>query len=259
LPEEVLFVHGQPGLGSDFDAVAGLLGPEFHVLSPDRPGYGENKGPPVSIAASAFLLATLIEKSPQRRAIVVGHSYGGAIAILLAARRPDLVTGLVLAASVGSGEHLGALDRLLAAPVVGDVLAAGGLGAAATLLPALRARSGFVPGRLGRWIAVNFPDRSFSRVAPPWTRTWRTVVAEQRMLFAEIESVEESIPLIVVPTEVITGTWDIVVSPSVAASTAASIRGSRLSIVPGVGHFLPRDAAPVIADAVVRVAAKGLS
>ena len=92
----VLFVHGQPGLGSDFEPVKERLGQRFAVLSPDRPGYGSSLIPAVSMHENVEMLAALAEEKIAGPAIVVGHSFGGGIAVLLAARRPDLVAGLVL-------------------------------------------------------------------------------------------------------------------------------------------------------------------
>ena len=250
----VVFVHGQPGLGSDFDPVERMLGPQFVVLAPDRPGYGESGRPPVSMRENVDVLAALIEKRDRAPAVLVGHSYGGGIAVLLAAKRPDLVGGLVLAGSVGAGEYLGPVDRLLATPIVGGLLVAGGLGAAGTVLPLLRAPGRLAPGRLGRWIAANLPDASFTRVATPRNGVWRSVVAEQRSLFAEIGDIDTAIPSLRLPVEVVTGTWDIIVPPSVAAGTAASVPGAWLWLVPGTGHFLTRDAARVLAQAITRAA-----
>jgi len=256
----VLFVHGQPGLGSDFDLVRALLEPEFRVIAPDRPGYGENPSPPVSMHENALMLGELLESSSSSSssssmpAIVIGHSYGGGIATLLGAERPDLVAGIVLAASVGSGEHLGTFDRLLAAPVVGDILTAGGLETARTLLPIVRTRAENAPGRIGKWIAVTLPDRTFVRSVQVWGRSVRSVVFEQRVLFKEIGSIERAISNISVPVVTVAGTWDIVVSPVVAAKIAASIHDAELLLVARTGHFLPRDAPGVLASAVRKVA-----
>ncbi len=255
-PVPVMFVHGQPGLGSDFDPVAELLRPEFEVLAPDRPGYGASGRPPLSMRENVDVLAALLEEHRVGPAIVVGHSYGGGIAVLMAARRPDLVAGLVLAASVGRAEHLGAVDRILAAPYVGDLLVAGGLGAAGTVLPLLRAPGRFAPGRLGRWMAANLPDGSFARVATRGGGVWRSVVAEQRALFAEIGDVEASTPTLRLPVEVVAGTWDIVVPAAISATMAASVRGAELWLVPRTGHFLTRDAPRVLAHAVRTAAFK---
>jgi pimeloyl-ACP methyl ester carboxylesterase len=248
----VLFVHGQPGFGSDFDRVKRLLGAQFSVIAPDRPGYGDNPLGSRSMQLNAdWLAARLDARGP---AIVVGHSYGGGIAALLAAERSDLVAGLVLAASVGSGEHLGTVDRALATPILGEVLFAGGLGAAETVLPFIRARSSIAPQRVRRWLSVSLPDRGFLRETSRATRVWRSVVDEQRFLFREMTDVEDAIRRLRCPAEVIAGTWDIVVPPSVGARIASSIRGSQFLIVAGTGHFLTRDCPGVISDAVRRLA-----
>jgi pimeloyl-ACP methyl ester carboxylesterase len=250
----VVFVHGQPGLGSDFDPVAKLLAPAYRVISPDRPGYGDSNRSSVSMRENVGVFASLIEEQRLGRAVVVGHSYGGGIAVLLAAERPDLVGGLVLAASVGSGEHLGAVDRLLATPILGEVLVAGGLGAAGTVLPLLRAPGKLAPGRMGRWMAANLPDAQFAKVATQHGGVWRSVVAEQRALLAEIDDVEASIRVLRMPVEVVTGSRDIIVPPVVAVTTAAEVPGAELWIVPRTGHFLTRDAPRVLAQAVRRAA-----
>ena len=252
----VLFVHGQPGLGSDFDPVAAHLGPGFRVLSPDRPGYGSSPNPPMSMHQNVEVLAALLDETGASPAIVIGHSFGGGIAVLLARQRPDLAAGLVLAASVAHQGELGNVDRLLAFPVVGDVLVAGGLGAAGRILPLLRTPASLAPGRVGRWMSVSLPDGTFTRVAVRKRGVWRSVVAEQRALIAEIRSVEAALPEIHVPTEVVAGTWDIIVAPEVAPRIASTIRGAELVLVPGTGHFLTRDAPQVLASAIRRVAVR---
>jgi pimeloyl-ACP methyl ester carboxylesterase len=152
------------------------------------------------------------------------------------------------------------VDRVLATPVLGDILTAGGIETARTVLAMLRARSEHARGRVGKWIAVTFPDRSFLRAMPDWGRTSRSVVFEQRALLKEIESVERAISNLRIPAAVVAGTWDIVVSPVVAARIAATIPRAQLLLVARTGHFLPRDAPGVLASAAREVARRaGLS
>lgn len=84
----VLFVHGQPGLGSDWDPVAEKLG-DHRLLIVDRPGYGRSGGETLSIAGNAELLAELVVGRDAVPVTVVGHSYGGGVAIELARRVPS--------------------------------------------------------------------------------------------------------------------------------------------------------------------------
>jgi pimeloyl-ACP methyl ester carboxylesterase len=254
----VLFVHGQPGLAGDWDGVVDHLAGDRRILAPDRPGYGRSGGDATTMAANAAALADLLIERGAAPATVVGHSYGGGIAVLLAARRPDLVSGLVLVSSVGRADSIGVVDHALALPWVGDALTAAGLLAFGRVLPRLRGLAAHVPGRQLAWIEASLPDQRYVEVASRFGRQiWRSFVFEQRTLMREIDDVEASLEILRVPTVVVTGTWDVVVPPSVAASMARTIAGAELVTVARSGHFIPRDQPRVVADAVRRVEAKG--
>jgi len=250
----VLYVHGQPGLGVDFDPVAELLVGDHRVIAPDRPGYGESGDEPVSMAENATLLAGLVRERGLAPATVVGHSYGGGIAILLASSHPELVSGLVLVGSVGRADSVNTLDHLLAAPVLGETVSAAGLFALGRVLPHLHGLATLAPRDTLERLKVTLPDRGYLEVAAKrGKQVWRSFVFEQRALLREIGSVEEALGSVEAPTVVIAGAWDVVVPPSVAASIAASITGAELVTVDKIGHFVPRDAPKVVASAVRRL------
>lgn len=245
----VLFVHGQPGLGADFDPVARLLRADHRILQPDRPGYGRSGGEALSMHDNALVLAELLREAGAAPATVVGHSYGGGIAILLAALRPDLVSALVLAGSVGSKNSLSAFDRVLAAPAVGEVLGALCLFTFGTVLPKVTGAGALSLLRLPR-LRAGLPDSTYLDGAGAGRGIWRSFVTEQRALLEEIGNVEASLVLLRAPTVVISGEWDFVVPPSVGRDIASAVAGAQLVKVERVGHFLPRDAPEVIARAV---------
>jgi pimeloyl-ACP methyl ester carboxylesterase len=255
----VLAVHGQPGLAGDWDGVLSLLVADHRLLVPERPGYGRSGGDAVGMAANADLLADVLWERGAAPATVVGHSYGGGVAILLAARRPEVVSGLVLVGSVGRADSVNAVDHLLALPWAGEALAAAGLVAFGRVLPRLRGLASHAPGRRLAWLEASLPDRRFAEVASGFGRQiWRSFVFEQRALMREIGDVEAALSKAQVPTVVISGTWDVVVPPSVATSVAATIAGAELVTVSRTGHFVPRDAPKVVADAVRRVEARAM-
>lgn len=72
------------------------LSDTFRVIAPDLPGHGALAGVSFSFEATARELAAVIEREAGGKAVVVGLSLGGYAAIELAARQPDLVSGLVL-------------------------------------------------------------------------------------------------------------------------------------------------------------------
>ncbi|HXQ43321.1 MAG TPA: alpha/beta hydrolase [Acidimicrobiales bacterium] len=255
----VLAVHGQPGLASDWDGVLERLVDDHRVLALDRPGYGHSGREARGMAANADVLADVLVEHGAAPATIVGHSYGGGIAVLLAARRPELVSTLVLVGSVGRADSVNAADHVLAWPWAGEALAAAGLVAFGKILPRLRELAGHVPGRRLAWLEASLPDRRYAEVASGFGRQiWRSFVFEQRALVREIGDVEAALPLVRVPTVVIAGTWDVVVPASVATSMAAAIAGAELVVVARTGHFIPRDAPRTVADAVRRVEARAL-
>lgn len=109
----VLMIHGASANAREFDwTLAPRLDDGFRVLMPDRPGHGHSARPEAAykLGVQAGLMAGVLEQAaPGERAVVVGHSFGGAVALRLALDRPDLVRGLVLLAPVthdwgGGGE-----------------------------------------------------------------------------------------------------------------------------------------------------------
>jgi pimeloyl-ACP methyl ester carboxylesterase len=114
-------VHGAGTSSAIWHRVIPRLAAERCVVAPDVPGYGGSPaaGPGFALAAVADELAAgLDEASVPAPYDLVGHSMGGAIAILLAARRPERVRRLVLVAPAG----LAALPRV-AAVLLGAVAA----------------------------------------------------------------------------------------------------------------------------------------
>src|SRR5262245_31583231 len=91
----VVFVHGVLDRGRSFDRVADVLAPECRLLWYDRRGYGTSAGatPPVGIEDH---VADLVAVLDGRRAVVVGHSFGGVPALGAAVRAPDLVASVAV-------------------------------------------------------------------------------------------------------------------------------------------------------------------
>src|SRR5438128_7371377 len=76
------------------------LGGALRMVALDLPGHGESDpAPAASVEAHAAAVADFLCALERGPSVVIGHSLGGSIAIALAARRPDLVRGLVLIAS----------------------------------------------------------------------------------------------------------------------------------------------------------------
>lgn len=253
----VLLVHGQPGDAADWDGVVLEIASEVRLLVVDRPGYGGCTLAATSMAENAEVLADLLVGRGAAPAVVVGHSYGGGVALLMARRRPEVVSGLVLLGSVGAEGSVNGFDHLLALPAVGEVLSAAGLFVAGRVLPRLASLSGRLSGRLAHRLHASLPDGRYgAALSRAGLRMWQSFVTEQRALVAEIGDVEEASRHVSVPSVVLSGTWDVVVPPSSAAALAAAMPGAQLVLLTGVGHLAARDAPRAVADAVRRVVSR---
>ena len=89
----VVLVHGVLDSSLSFAGAIAELVPEYTVVTYDRRGWARSTDstPATSLADHAQDLIAVIG---ERRTTVVGHSYGGAVAMLAAVRRPDLVAAL---------------------------------------------------------------------------------------------------------------------------------------------------------------------
>ena len=95
-PVRVLAIHGLTGYGGRWRQLAGHL-PEIAIAAPDLLGHGRSSwAAPWTIDANATALARLLDDEADTPVLVVGHSFGGALALHLAAVRPDLVAALLL-------------------------------------------------------------------------------------------------------------------------------------------------------------------
>jgi pimeloyl-ACP methyl ester carboxylesterase len=94
---------GSPGSPADWQLVAGRLPAQLHVVAADRPGYGCSRLPASGFAANARAVLDDLDSRGITRAVLVGHSYGGGVALAAASLAPCRVAAVILLASVGPG------------------------------------------------------------------------------------------------------------------------------------------------------------
>ena len=245
-----MLLHGQPGSGADWKQVTERLPRGLSVLAPDRPGYGASRRPAGGFAAGARAVLADMDARGIDQALLVGHSYGGGVALAAARLAPERVAGLVLLASVGPGCLTGA-DRPLAAPVSGELCAL----MAWRLTPWL-ARAGMAAmARLRRrplaadehvnWQTWGYAHHDHGPV-------WRSFLTEQRALVHELDSLTARLAAVVQPVLLVADPHDTLVPVGTAHQLAAILPDARVELVTGVGHHLPRRAAPQTAAAIAR-------
>jgi pimeloyl-ACP methyl ester carboxylesterase len=251
----VVLLHGQPGSAADWQWLAPKLADEFCVLVPDRPGYGRTAGDAVGFDGNARSLVALLDAAGTDRAVVVGHSWAGGAALAAAERYPERVAGLVLVASVGPGDRPGWEDRLLAAPMAGDIIAVLTIGLPGRLLGSARVQQA-VDRRLHGQALDVVRALAWLTGARTGTRVWRSFVIEQRALLSELPRLEPGLADISAPTQVVNGESDRIVPVAVGYHLARAIPGAGHTVIPHAGHLLPHDHPGVIADAVRQVWAR---
>jgi lipase len=95
-PIQMLAIHGLTGHGQRWAHLAGFV-PEISFAAPDLLGHGRSSwAAPWSIDANVSALAGLLDELAADPVLVVGHSFGGGVAIHLAAAHPDRVAALLL-------------------------------------------------------------------------------------------------------------------------------------------------------------------
>ena len=136
--EAVVFVHGNPGRGSDWQPLMDRVAEFAAVVAPDMPGFGgaDKKGDQdYAMAAHGAHLGGLIDQLGIEAVHLVAHDFGGPFALSWAAANPDKVASVTL---INTGLLLDynwhRLARIWRIPVVGELFMRASTRRLATLL-----------------------------------------------------------------------------------------------------------------------------
>lgn len=219
----VVFQHGLCGDARQA-AEAFPVDARFRRITLECRGHGASEPGPLgelSIATFADDVAALVERTRAGPLVVGGISMGAAIALRLAATRPDLVRGLVLARPAWVTES--APENMLPNAEVGRLLAA---------LSADRARATFAGGETARRLAAAAPD-NLASLEGFFARAPQAVTAAllQRIAADGPGVSDGEVAGIAVPTLVIGHDRDAVHPLGHAERLAALIPGARLDVI----------------------------
>jgi pimeloyl-ACP methyl ester carboxylesterase len=228
----IVFIHGTRLTRTYWTPQLEALGGEFRTIAIDLPGHGSRAAEPFTLDGAADVVARAIETDAGGRAVVVGLSLGGYVAIALAARRPELVRGLVV--SGATAEPAG-------------MLTAGVLGLARAL--DLVARRRLDP--VNAWF---FRARYPAAIAEPVVAGgfWSTGGAAALRAIAG-ERFKPRLAAYPGPTLLINGAYDFVFRPG-SRSFAAAARDARRVRLGGASHLANLDRPAAFSEAVRRFA-----
>jgi pimeloyl-ACP methyl ester carboxylesterase len=251
----VVLLHGNVVTAEDFQTsgVLDLTAARHRVIAFDRPGFGYSDRPhgsAWSARAQADLLRDALVILGVNRPVVLGHSWGAAVALALALNHPDAVRGLVLL----SGYYYPTLraDVLLSAPtaipIVGDLLRYSISPLFGRVMQPLLLKGMFAPLP----VPASFAKDSTSNmsVRPGQIRAEsQDGVAMIPGAMAMWHRYQE----LTMPVVIMAGTKDRVVNCEQARRLHGQITHSSLRLVPDVGHMLhyavPEEVAEAIEEA----------
>lgn len=102
--DAVVFLHGWRSEAAVWKpAMEALAEAGYAVYAPDLPGFGNSELPPHAFSVGDYTnaVSSFVRKLDIGEAVIVGHSFGGRIGIMLAATSPELVSKLVLVDAAG--------------------------------------------------------------------------------------------------------------------------------------------------------------
>ena len=250
----VVLLHGAGCNLEDMHLALGeRLAARHRVILLDRPGFGwseRNAREGSSAADQAAILREVLDRLGVDRAVLVGHSWGGTLALAFALDHPQRVSGLVLiAAPTHPGlRTMARLNALLTTPV-GWLFAHTLALPFGALLIAPGVRTVFLPQSPPRHYLKR---TAASLVLRPATllANWADVGGLESFLARQVERYGT----LAAPTIAITGDRDFLVpTPQQSMKLAAAAPSVKLDVLPGFGHMLHHAAADRVIAAVEEI------
>ncbi|TNF63459.1 MAG: alpha/beta hydrolase [Rhodobacteraceae bacterium] len=255
---DLVLIHGASGNARDMTfGLAPRLAERYRVIVFDRPGLGYStriNETGATIAQQADLLARAAAELGADRPIVMGQSYGGAVALAWAVHRPANIAALVpvSAPSIPWDTPLDPFYRVTSSRV-----------GSALIVPMLTA---FVPdARVAQTVRSIFapqavPEGYGAYVGAGLTlrrHTLRANADQRANLLDEIRELEPHYPRIAVPVELVHGSADTTVGLKIhSARLVDRIPGARLTVLEGIGHMPHHVAQDDVVAAIDRAAAR---
>lgn len=251
----VVFIHGAGGNLRDQMTVYGpLLKKDARAIYIDRPGQGyseafDGSNNPQEQAKS---IAQLLDALAIEEAVIVGHSYGGVVALAFGVLEQEKTKGLVLVAPVAY-PWPGGVDwhyDVASLPFIGQLF---------SNLVAIPAGTLIYPGALVRLFAPNELPQDYEQTSG--TRlvlrpdTFHENAKDVAQVFDHVSAFHSRYKEIKAPTYIFHGDEDAIVSAEIHSvnGLAQDIENAKLTLLKGVGHKPDYVAREQIKDAVLKI------
>jgi len=254
----IIFIHGAGGnLNDGMPIYRPLLEDKFRLVFLDRPGQGYSESFEGSnhIPTQTSSISLLMDELKIKKAIIVGHSFGGAIASTFAVLYPEKTTGLVLLAPVTHPWHTG-VDwhyDLGDTPILGWLFSK-------TIAPI--AGHFIYPGAIKRLFLPNekpddYETKSATKLAL-LPENFHSNAKDIARVHKHVEEFKNRYQEITAPTHIYHGDKDKIVSLEIHSINGLSkdIKGSELFILNGVGHKPDYVASDQIVQSIIDMSAQ---
>ncbi len=229
----VVALHGSASTGAQWRSLVGYLEGRFRIYTPDLPGYGASSlAATGGLGGDAAAIGALVERIGEP-VHLVGHSYGGAVALKLAGRRPEAVRSLTVIEPVAFHLLMGgdAADRALFAEAAGL--------AARTLKGVLgRDRVAAMRGFIDYWNGEGAWRRTSAGLRQFFLDCAERVCADFRGVLFEPGG-REALEAIGCPTLAVMGLDSAPTAMRVTEIVAETLPRAVLRLVPDAGHLAP--------------------
>lgn len=220
-PADIIILHGWNLSGNRFHPLAQVLRKSgYRVYTPDLPGFGDEPAPskPWHVVDYAEFLKSYMEKNKIRKPVIIGHSFGGRVALKFSHVYPEDVRSLVLTGTPGFSPI--PTKKLLFFLIISKI---GGLLFA---LPVIN----ILADRARRFLYYIAGAREFLRAEGPMRQTFKFIVQD---------NLTPAMSAVRVPCLLVWGEFDVIVPLPIARRMEEVIPKAVLKIIPEEDHGVP--------------------
>lgn len=210
--KSLVFIHGWGVSSEIFKPLYYFLKNDFEIYDLDLPGFGKMPIEKImTLKDYADFVYEFLKKNQIENPIIIGHSFGGAVATKLALLYPDKISKLILVAASAIRQPR---RQMILIKKIADIL------------------KPLLPGKLRKFILklLGYDKTDYAQIeSPELKETFKNVISEDLSPYFS---------LIKIPTLVIWGENDAITPFAEGELIAKSIPSAKLEVIKNAGHFV---------------------